>query len=454
MTSTDASTTELRTHRFSVADWLICLGLVMASLVVGLVHVPQHQQISPIDEFVYIDYLAKVSTEGVVERGEETGDYAREYFACHGVSMYTEPQPALCFGPNFAEDSQYPFGGVTSADLYTPLYFGTTWLMVQPIQWAGVQDLAQAGRYAGSIWLAFALVFMFAALRRIGISRWVGLGLGLLLAGSLPAYWSHTFVSTDATALPAGAVMLYLAIVFMQTRRFGWLLISASAIVTLFKLQNLTAVAAVALGLVVYAGVEWFGRSDLRVKERILRAVKDRRTVVAVSAVVAGIFVQAVWTVIRSVIAVGPAPDQLVSEPIGFRALISEMFKFFPNAVNGATAPQSLGVNGVIVASLFAIIAVAGVLGLIASGDRRSWGFSLAVGTLVVSLVAGPALAVANLATSGFYFSLPSRYGLALVPMFVCCAALLFSQKRWLTNSVAISGGAAFLVSLAITGAA
>jgi hypothetical protein len=454
MISTDTVTAEPKTQSFSIMDWLICLGLVLASLVVAVVHVPQHEQISPIDEFVYIDYLAKVSTEGVVERGEETGAYAREYFACHGVSMYTEAQPALCSGSNFDEDSLYPFNGVTSADLYTPLYFGTTWFLAQPIQLAGVQDLTEAGRYVGSIWLAIALTFLFAALRRIGISRWVGLGLGLLIAGSLPAYWSHTFVSTDATALPAGAIMLYLAVVFMQTRRFGWLLIGAAAIVTLFKLQNLTAVAAVALTLAICTGIEMAGRSDLRIKEKVFLGLKDSRTIVAVGAVGAGVFVQAVWTVVRSLIAVGPAPDQLVSQPIGFRALVAEMFKFFPNAVNGATAPASLGVNGVIVASLFAIIATAGVLGLIVSGEKRSLGFSLAAATLVVSLVAGPALAVANLATSGFYFSLPSRYGLALVPIFVCCAAIFFSQKRWLANCIAVSGGFAFVISLAVTGAA
>jgi len=282
----------------------------------------------------------------------------------------------------------------------------------------------------------------------------LGLGLGLLLAGSLPAYWSHTFVSTDATALPAGALMLYLAVVFLQTKRFGWLLISAAAIVTLFKLQNLTAVAAVALALVVYTGLEVAERRDLRVKDKIRLALKDRRTVVAVASVGAGLLAQAVWTVVRSLIAVGSAPDQLVSEPIGLRALVAEMFKFFPNAVNGATAPNWLGVNGVIVASLFAIIVTGGVVGLIVAGEKRSWGFSLAVATLVASLIAGPALALANFATSGIYFSLPSRYGLALVPIFVCCAAILFSQKRWLANCLAASGGIAFVISLALTSVA
>ncbi|MFP3394568.1 hypothetical protein SB782_37990, partial [Brevibacillus sp. SIMBA_076] len=45
--------------------------LVIASLLVGIVHVPQHKTLSPIDEYQYIDYLAKVPTQGVVHRGEE-----------------------------------------------------------------------------------------------------------------------------------------------------------------------------------------------------------------------------------------------------------------------------------------------------------------------------------------------------------------------------------------------
>lgn len=438
-------------EKFAVWDWVLCGLLILASLVVGLVHVPQHDSISPIDEYVYIDYLAKVPTEGVVHRGEETGDYAREYFACNGVRTYIGPQPALCDASNFDVDASFPFNGKTSADLYAPLYFDATWVLAQPLQWAGVSDLTAAGRYTGWIWLAAALVLLYATLRRLKVGRFLGFGLGLLVAGSLPAYWSHTYISTDATALPAGALMLFLAVYFLQTRRHGWLLPAAAVLVTLCKLQNLMAVGAVALLLVLSAAADAFARADLGLGQKIRLWSRNALAHVGLLTAAAALVAQVGWTVVRFLIAVGPAPDQLVAQPIGWRAMLSEVFKFFPGAIQGAVAPDFLGVYAIVIASLGSSLIAAGVLGLIATGHPRSFGVFLAVSALSVALVAGPALAVANLATSGFYFPLPARYGLALVPMFVGCTALLFSSKRWTGYAVGSASAVAFLLSLALT---
>ena len=438
-------------ERFGIWDWALCGLLILASLAVGLVHVPQHDSISPIDEFVYIDYLAKVPTEGVVQRGEETGDYAREYFACNGVRTYIARQPDLCNASDFDADASFPFNGKTSADLYAPLYFGTTWVVAQPLQWAGISDLTEAGRYTGWMWLAAALVLLYATLRRLNVARFPGFGMGLVVAGSLPAYWSHTYISTDATALPAGALMLFLAVYFLQTRRHGWLLPRAAVLVTLSKLQNLMAVGAVGLLLVLCAAVEAFAHVDLNLPDKIRIWSRSALARVGFLAVFAALLAQVGWTVIRSVIAVGPAPDQLVATPIGWTAMLSEVFKFFPGAIQGAVAPDGLGVYAIVIASLGSSLIAAGVLGLIAVGRPRSFGVLLAISALTVALVAGPALAIANLATSGFYFPLPARYGLALVPIFVCCAALLFSNKRWTGYAVGSAGAVAFLLSLAVT---
>lgn len=429
------------------ADWWVSLILVVASLLVGVVHVPQHHEISPIDEFVYIDYLAKVPSQGVVVRGEETGAFAREYFACHGVLHYFEPNSVLCESGSFEKDSQFPFGGRTSADLYSPLYFYVTWVVVQPLMLTGV-GLVDAGRLGGALWLAGALVLFYAATRRLGVDRRLGLGTGLLLAGSLPAYWSQTYISTDATALFAGSLVLVLGLNYLRGRGYWWVLPVSAAVVTLLKLQNLMSVMCIALLFLLLAAREVFGANES--KRRALSALfRHRLVLTALATIGSALLAQVVWTVIRAVLAVGAAPDQLVAQPIGARALLSEMIKFFPGSMEGATDAAFLGIGGIVIAGIGMSLVAAGVIGVAATGKRAFVGTWLAIAALIAATVSGPALALANLAVSGFYFPLPARYGMSLIPVYFLCACLLISGGR-LRNVVTGLGVGLFVLSLTI----
>lgn len=428
-------------------DWWFTAALLLASVLVGLVHVPQHQAISPIDEFVYIDYLAKVAEQGAVARGEETGELAREEFACEGVRHWFAPNEELCASGSFEEDDLYPFGGKTSADLYSPVYFYVTWAVSQPFQWLGM-DFIDAGRASGVVWLGAALVLLYASMRRLNVRPLLALGLGLLVAGSLPVYWSHTYVSTDATALFAGALLLLLALEHLSTGRRWWMLPIAAAFVTLLKLQNLMAVAGVAVLFVILAARAAFS-SESAFPARVSLFLRHRLTLTAVATIAAALLAQVVWTVIRAAIAVGPAPDQLVAEPFGLRSVLVEMSKFFPGPMEGATDAAMLGQQGTVIAVIGMALAAAGVLGMAAVGARDSVGTWLAVAVVAAAVAAGPALAVANIAVSGFYFSLPARYGMSLIPMFIACAGMLFSPGR-LRYVVAAAGLGAFVLSLTI----
>src|SRR5690348_1809110 len=79
-----------------VTDVILCVLLVALSLGFSVRHVSGHHQTSPIDEYVYIDYYAKVLHQGVVRQGEKTGDYAREYYSCHPNRVFGAWQPQLC----------------------------------------------------------------------------------------------------------------------------------------------------------------------------------------------------------------------------------------------------------------------------------------------------------------------------------------------------------------------
>lgn len=436
--------------RHRVVEWVACISLGVASLGLVFWHVPHHTTVSPIDEYVYIDYLAKVPTQLVVHRGEETGDYARKYLACHGVRTIGYYPEAMCTNPNSSQEARLPNAGLTSADLYTPLYFGATWLMAQPLQFFGVDDLTEAGRYSGWVWLAAASILLYLTLRRWKVPVLVAWGAGVLLVGSLPAYWSNTYVSTDATALFAGSLMLFGASLFSRPNRWSIALLTAFAVgVSLLKLQNLMAVGTAALALVVLAGYEW-QNAESTWRHRIGSFLRDRRILAAGISLACAVLAQGIWVAIRSAIAVGALPDQGVSTPFGKTAFLNEAIKFFPGVSSGALSPALLGLGAVVAATVTMWIVVAGVLGLLASSKRGSMDEALAVSTLVVALVAGPLLAIVNIKVGGYYFDLPARYGMSLLPFFIACAALLLARKTWIAWMLPLFGLIAYVAVLSI----
>jgi hypothetical protein len=426
--------------------------IVLASISLVVVHVPKHMAVSPIDEYVYIDYYAKVLDKGVVVRGEETGEYAREYLACHGVRAIGTYPEALCRLGGGGPDEQYPYLGVTSADLYTPAYFAVTRVLAEPLIWAGVEQ-TEAGRYVGAVWLAGGAVLLYFAIRRFGAGRLVATGLSLLAVGSLPAYWSNTYISTDATAVLAGALMLLLAVPMLSSVRTSSIvaLSAAAVLVTTLKLQNLLAVGVVAAWLIAVAFVAaWRAGSSAR--ERVRLWVRDRRSIAAICAVVSGLLAQAVWVIMRSMLAIGPQPDQGVGVPFSKRAAFAELFKFFPGVASGAVAPQATGELGPALAAILTVVIAAGVVGIAVRARSGSNEQALGMTVLVFSVVAAPALAVANVIVGGFYFVLPARYGSALIPAMLLCAAALFtSEKRWVAPAVMAVGAVAVAMSLALT---
>jgi hypothetical protein len=436
----------LRSRRF--IDTAICTLLVIAAAVLTLWQVPRHDTVSPIDEYVYIDYVAKVPTQFVVHRGEDTGEYARLYLSCNGVRAIGFYPESMCTDWQPSDVERMPQAGKTTADIYTPLYFAVTWAMAQPLQLAGVDDLTEAARLTGWTWLAAAAVLLYLSLRRLRVHPVVAGGLGLLMVGSLPAYWSNTYVSTDATALLAGSLMLF-GVTMVIRREAGprarWLFVLFAALVTLAKLQNLMAVAVAALVLLVLAAGEAF-RSERG--GRLRGFVRDRRLHTAVLAMIVALAAQVAWLVIRNAIALESGAYEGAPSPLSKTALVGEVFKFFPGVAVGALDPASVGFAARIASTLMTWVIVAGVLGLLAVARRGSTHEALALSSFVVALFAGPLLAIATTALSGYYFDLPVRYGMSMIPFFLACAGLLFARSIWtriLTPAVALLSYVAIL---------
>lgn len=437
-----------RIPRILTAPVVAPIVLLIAALLVGIVHVPQHKTLSPIDEYTYIDYLSKIPTQGVVHRGEETGEYARTQLGCRGLRLLAPTPDDRCDASVAADDGRFPFDGVTSADIYSPLYFAVTWTLAQPLTWFGV-GLTDAGRAVGALWLAAASILLYLSLRRLKVAPLPAVGVGLLITGSLPAYWSNTYVSTDATALTAGALMLYLAVrVELNGKGIAWFAIGSAA-VTLLKIQNLAAVAAVAVFLLLRASIAAYrGRSSRW--GWVAATFRDRRALAALIGVVAALAAQLVWLAFRTVTAVGPSPDMGPVPALGITQLISQAGLFLGGAAAGVGDTGTvLRAPGLIVQLITTWLSIAGAIGLLIVsrwGRRRA---ALALGVFSAVLLAAPLLTIATYVTLGTYpYPLPARYGISLLPLTLGCAALLLPRRRVPGALFAAAGAVVFAASL------
>ncbi|WP_431279737.1 hypothetical protein [Leifsonia poae] len=108
-----------RTWAATRRRWVPLL-LVFASFVMGFTVTAHHTEaLSPIDEWVYADYLYKLPQQVLIPRGQEIGPEALKLMACTGVREYG-PMGPECGSDYAAHLDEFPQGGITSADGYTP----------------------------------------------------------------------------------------------------------------------------------------------------------------------------------------------------------------------------------------------------------------------------------------------------------------------------------------------
>lgn len=382
--------------------------------------------LSPYDEYVYVDYLAKVPTEGVVRNGEETGDVARQALACLGVQEYTIVVQS-CRGTDFDKDSLYPYAGHTGADIYTPVYFAVTWALAQPFVWTGM-DLVHAGRLVGAFWLALGTVGVWLLIRLLRVDPLYGLVAGLVVIATPAAYWSTTYISTDAPSLAVGAWLGCLGVWAWRRRRPAILLFPVAAIVAvLLKVQNLAAVGAVGLALLVGVIVERSTADRPLRNNRLARILTDGRSLSAIAAVILALCAQVGWLALRAALTLpstSPGVDT-VRQELSPRALVTEAFRFL-TTVGGPVSFS--GAFGLAVSSALVVLTIGSLVGLIVG--YRFWGgrnLVLASSLLAVTLLLGPGLAFFTRVTVGYYTPLSERYGLSLLALFIALIAVYLS---------------------------
>lgn len=394
--------------------------------------------LSPVDEWVYSDYLDKVPTELLVHQGELVGTEARERIACDGIYPYgLMGQPC---GSSYNDPAKFPFAGKTSADAYTPIYFASTWAVGKVFQLIpGVSDL-EGWRLTGSLWLAATVLVLYLIFRRFNIHPVATIGIGTALIVSPFSWWTYTFVSTDAPSAFFGGLLLLLALRYIAGRGSGWWIVGVSALAVLVKVTNILGVCLAALVLLL----TWLWelkRTRWSDGWRSLRPDGERRSLglpaFAVYSVVAAVVAQLSWLGLHRMLAVGPAANQGVSNTFGVQALLEQTVNFLPGTLTSTVVVA--GANGSTSSALpmywWALVPLTwlctvGVLGSFFALRMRSRLAPLIVSIAIASVAFSPMLAVVIKVTTGSYFTLPGRYGAVLLVAFLLTVGLLV-RNRW-----------------------
>ncbi len=449
-------------------SWPLIL-LVVAGMYVSAAATLQHSQaMSPIDEWMYIDYLDRVLSDGYVRKGEHVEPPALERMACDGVFPYGPMGPAC--GSHDNDPAKYPFGGKQSADPYTPIYFWITRAGGAVIWRLAHVDGLTAWRLTGSLWMGATLVALWCLLIAWKVPRLVAVALGLLFVASTYAYWTYSYISTDAPAAFFGALILLAVTQFVRGRGSPWCIVALSVLAVAIKVTNILAVGLGVLFLAGYGVARLLGpllpssRRDpelLALTSTRTEGPKPRIWLWAVVAAGTAAAAQLAWMVVNRLTAIGETAAQGVTSPLTPWGAYQLTVRFLDETITSNVIVTGSGGNTAFpLPSAWTTpqtwIVIAGVVGsvlllrastMVTEPDR--WALVMTVG--IASVTFAPALALMLTIATGSYFELPPRYGGVLLPGMLLLGGLLF-RNRWV--AVGVIGYSAVLALKILTMAA
>jgi len=417
---------------------LFALLLVLCAAVVAL-HVDRNRPLFVLDEFAYADYLYKIDDgQWIVRHGDLSEQDTLRQLACRGFSPSTWNDRPPCDSPSFAPDV-FPNSGINSADIHPPTYFVVTYAGARVLLALGVtDDLIDAGRLFGAVWMAAGLLALWCLLRGMGVTpRAAACGLALIAAGPMLLQQWH-YLTPDAANVLVGSLVMLAVLRWERAKANQLWLVGAGALAMGLKAPNVVIVVAGALYLLV--------RAALARRDTLDRSSRDY--VMAGVALVGGAAVtSAVWLVVRAALAgTGTSPMER-DERVG----VLRPSQVLENVARFITPwdrePSSLYPLAVVTSYLFVGSLLVAVVALRPRDHRRS----LALATGIV-LLAGPLLLVAvNFVVRGSYTIIEPRYGTTLVPIQCAIAATFWSGRAlWAVAVLAVVAPVALLLRLVL----
>ena len=420
---------------------LFCI--VLAFVVVGL-HVNKYPLLSPIDELQHLDYVYKAPSGHVVALGERIGQDALRDEVCRGIDApITLP---ACDTPAPLDPAVFQERGYNTAYVHPPPYYFVTGVLAKVVKGVtGVDSTLTAARAVGALWLSAALWLVWRLLVHRRASPLTQASLLSLLIVSPSVIFASATTSPDASSLLAGAAMLAAVLLWEDDVVPAWAVALAVAFTLLLKFTH---IGAIGLVLVYFAAralqqaplASW--RSD---------AVYRRYGRAAALVLGSAFAMLLMWTVVQKVVAIAPSSEidmttALYTDSFPVAQVFENVDATFSPLRTPYIAPvlrnqYVIGLNHMLDVSVMLAVASVAVFASVRSRER-----ALAAATAVAMLSLGPVTVILNYINSSAVTSIPSRYGLPIVPAALVCAVPAMDRSLVRRSVGVFAAVAVFLV--------
>lgn len=426
------------TNTFFSNYWVIISLLAIAVTYLSIVTLQHSFATSPIDEWVYIDYLVKIPQQGIVRKGEIVDPFVLNLLACHGTSPFGPIGTQCGLTPVLTD---FPNTGISTADPYTPLYFYSAFGLGQLFHFlTGLPELT-SWRLSGVVWFAGTLFVLWRLLKKWTVPNFTIFVMGLLLLASPFVWWTYTYISTDSSSLFFGALLLLLATKYTRGEIKGYWFVVISVLAILFKIVNLIPAGLSALYIIVHS-IWSYRTEDQSVTQEHQNKTKQQLLLQSSTGLIAislGAFAQFIWLRINALTAASNlSADQAAGHPFGIEELFTQLTSFLPGSITSGAVDEYI--PGFVYAPL-SWLTVVSVLGAALVTQKNRIQFPLVVSVTISSFLAAPMLAIMLIVVTHSYFQLPARYGAGLIPGILLVGALIVRAKwpLWLFLAYAAS---------------
>ncbi len=296
--STDGDRPPDRHHR-NVRGFAVLASLLVLIALLGMLHIAQSPKVSPFDEFVHFDTLEKNSRLVLVGRGERISQTTMREVACHGMDLTWEFDS--CDAATY-DYNRFPNLGFNTAHTASPLYYGLTGLAGRFVEFAvpSIDSLLTASRLAGISWALLSAGLLWLLLGEFSIPYSIRFFVIVLIATAPTVLHLSSIVNPDITGIAGGAAVAWLTVRWERGASPAWLLAVVGALTVLGKPLNAMVVGA----MVVYLAIRYLQQ------RRTSGVGESRPPMRGIIALIAGILIGAVpWIIIQSSLATVPEMD-------------------------------------------------------------------------------------------------------------------------------------------------
>ena len=420
------------TNGFTFSLWVPVSLSLIAIFFTSLTSYLHGQEMSMIDEWMYLDYSNSFWNHGLFYPGDLLSQLSLQRMACYGEVPFG-PMGEACETPiGHFTNSAFPMGGINSANLYTPLTFLPQLTFGQiPLIFGATGTFFW--RLCSLFWLIPTLWLIYLSGRQFGASNLSLLMVGSLFLGSPFSYWTYSYVNTDAPVVFFGALCVYLYLLWKDDPKRNFWFIPLSGAGILIKETAIIPILLIASLLLIRA---W--------QSRKIMAKSLALIVSAIGSIISAITIAIFWHKIQSINLSSHFDNIVTLSTPGIREInrLISNFSFrildFSVLIPDGVPTDAIPFPG-FVTVLFPLLLAGGVIGalLISPQNKEVQLFSVAVFVFCIST--GPILAFMLFISGTSYFELPTRYASGmLVPMLLMLA--IVSRRKLLIYVFTIYG--------------